>query len=318
MHGPDRNPAPLPEPPVEAERPASVRPVARVPYLRALRPHQWQKNFLVFLPMLAAHRIDAGTFAQSLLAFVSFSVVASAVYVLNDLLDLEADRAHPRKRHRPFASGAIPLRHGGWMVALLLLAGLAAAVPLGWRFVLVMAAYVAATTAYSLYFKRQVVIDICLLAGLYTVRLIAGGVATGISLSVWLLAFSLFFFFSLAAVKRYAELVDGVARGTTRAHGRGYVVDDLPLVSAMALASGYVSVLVMALYVNSPTVLALYPNPHALWGICLVLLYWISRMVMETHRGRMHEDPVVYASRDPISHLCLLLVVVFAVGGAVL
>ena len=285
-------------------------------YLSALRPHQWLKNVLVFLPMLTAHQIEAITFVQALLAFVSFSLVASSVYVLNDLLDLSADRAHPRKRNRPVASGALPIAHGTWMAPCLLLIGLLAGLPLSWQFLLVILAYYISTALYSLYLKRKTIVDICTLAGLYASRIVAGGVATDIPLSVWLLAFSIFFFFSLAAVKRYAELVDSVVASQAQSHGRGYRSTDLPIIGAMALASGYVSVLVMALYVNSPTVVSLYSRPYALWGICLVLLYWISRMVIVTHRGHMNDDPVMYAARDPVSQACVLLIVAFALGGA--
>lgn len=288
------------------------------PYVKALRPHQWLKNILVFLPMLAAHQLDGKTFLYSLTAFVAFSLVASSVYVLNDLLDLGADRAHPRKRLRPFASGSIPIAHGSWMALGLVLVGAPISALLGWQFLLVMLGYYVLTTVYSLHLKRRILIDICVLAGLYTVRIVAGGVATGIPLSVWLLAFSIFFFFSLAAVKRQAELVDMAERGQLGACGRGYHVNDLPIMSMIALASGYVSVLVMALYVNSPAVLDLYPQPAALWGICCVLLYWVTRMVMVTHRGAMHDDPVIYAAKDRISQLCFLLILGFALAGAVL
>jgi 4-hydroxybenzoate polyprenyltransferase/phosphoserine phosphatase len=295
-------------------------PSARSPgaYIRAMRPHQWLKNLLVFLPMLAAHDLTAGTFGRSVLAFVAFSLVASGVYVLNDLLDLSADRAHPRKRDRPIASGAVPVVHGTLMAPALLLAGLALSLPAGPPFVLVLLAYMGLTTAYSLYFKRLIVVDICLLAGLYTIRIVAGGTATGIPLSVWILAFSTFFFFSLAAVKRQAELVDGVAAGRVTARGRGYRAEDLSLVANMAIASGYVSVLVMALYLNSPDVLELYSRPQALWGICPVLLFWITRMVMVTHRGEMEDDPVVYAVHDRVSLLCFALTLGFAAAGALL
>jgi 4-hydroxybenzoate polyprenyltransferase/phosphoserine phosphatase len=283
--------------------------MALAPYLKALRPHQWLKNILVFLPMIAGHRYDIATFGQSLLAFVAFSLVASSVYVLNDLLDLSADRAHPRKSRRPFASGSVPIAHGSWMAPGLLGLGALVAASLGWLFLGVMAVYFASTTAYSLYLKRRTVVDIVTLACLYTMRIIAGGVATGIALSVWLLAFSVFFFFALAAVKRQAELVDGVKRGQFDTKGRGYHVDDLPLISQFAVAAGYVSVLVMALYVNSPAVGELYGYPAALWGICLILLYWISRIVMVTHRGWMHDDPIVYAVKDRISRICVTLMV---------
>lgn len=286
------------------------------PYIRALRPHQWLKNVLVFLPILAAHQLDGPTLLASLMAFMCFSLVASSVYVLNDLLDLAADRAHPRKRNRPFASGSIPLAHGTWMAAGLVILGAIVAVAIGWDFTLVVAAYYLLTIAYSLNLKRRIVIDICVLAGLYTARIIAGGVATGISLSVWILAFSIFFFLSLAAVKRQAELIDSAERGDLKASGRGYHVDDLPIISMIAIGAGYVSVLVMTLYVNSPAVVKLYTHPEALWGVCVVLLYWITRTVMVAHRGHMHDDPVVYAARDRISQLCFLIVLAFVLIGA--
>jgi len=284
-------------------------------YLKALRPHQWLKNILVFLPMLAAHALTGPIFLQSLLAFVSFCLIASSVYVLNDLLDLAADRAHPRKCRRPLASGSIPIIHGMLMVPVLFILGLGVALFLGPDFLLVMVGYYVVTTAYSLFLKRSTIIDICTLAGLYTIRILAGGVATGIPISIWLLAFSIFFFFSLAAIKRQAELVDGAASSALAPIGRGYHVGDLPLITNMATASGYVSVLVFALYLNSPAVSKVYSTPTALWGICLVLLYWISRMVMVTHRGRMHDDPIVYAVKDRISQLCLLLILAFALIG---
>ncbi|MEO3427502.1 UbiA family prenyltransferase [Pelagibius sp. CAU 1746] len=288
------------------------------PYVKALRVHQWLKNLLVFVPMMTAHQFNLAALGHSLLAFIAFSFVASSVYVLNDLLDLSSDRAHPRNRNRPFASGTIPIGSGVWLAPLLLLDGLAIASLLGESFLLVLAAYYAATLSYSLYFKRRIVIDICLLAGLYTMRIIAGATATGITLSVWLLAFSIFFFFALAAVKRQAELVNSLPKGEGQALGRGYRAEDLPLICNTALAAGFVSVLVMALYVNSPAVLELYGYPQALWGVCLVLLYWISRIVMVTHRGQMHDDPVVFAVRDSTSLLCLLIILAFAAGGMVL
>ena len=287
-----------------------------MPYVKALRPHQWLKNVLIFLPMLAGHALNWETFFLSFLAFIAFSLIASSVYVLNDLLDLNVDRAHPRKCRRPFASGAIPIAHGFFMAFGLILMGSLVAVSLGWACFLALCVYFTLTLAYSLNLKRRIVIDICVLAGLYTMRIITGGYATGIPLSVWLLAFSIFFFFSLAAVKRQAELVDMVERNELKAKGRGYHVEDLPIISMMALGSGYVSVLVMALYVNSPAVLELYPNPAALWGICCTLLYWLTRMVFVTHRGYMYDDPVLYAAKDRISRICFLAILAFAVVGA--
>jgi 4-hydroxybenzoate polyprenyltransferase/phosphoserine phosphatase len=287
------------------------------PYIKALRPHQWLKNILVFLPMLAAHQLDGQTVLMSLLAFACFSLVASSVYVLNDLLDLAADRAHPRKKNRPFASGSIPIAHGTWMAVGLLVMGTILAIGIGGNFLLVMVAYYLLTTAYSLHLKRRIVIDICVLAGLYTARIIAGAVATEIALSVWLLAFSIFFFLSLAAVKRQAELIDSAERGNLTASGRGYHVDDLPIISMIAIGAGYVSVLVMTLYVSSPAVMALYAHPEALWGVCGVLLYWITRTVMIAHRGEMHDDPVVYASKDRTSQVSFLIILGFVIVGAI-
>lgn len=293
-------------------------PHAAQEYLRALRPHQWAKNLLVFVPMLAAHDLAIGTFVASLIAFIAFCMVASSVYVFNDLLDLASDRAHPRKRHRPFAAGRIPLAHGTWMGVGLFLGGALISLALSWPFFLVMMGYFVLTIAYSLVFKRRVIIDICILAALYTARIIAGGAATGIPISVWMLAFSTFLFFSLAAVKRQAELVDSAKRGRLDASGRGYLVDDLPIISMMALGAGFVSVLVLALYLNSTAVQDLYTFPQALWGICFVLLYWLSRMVLVAHRGNMHDDPIVYAGQNKVSRLCLLLIFGFVLAATLL
>lgn len=287
-------------------------------YAKAIRPHQWVKNVLVFLPVLTAQQFIGATLLQALLAFLSFSLIASSVYVVNDLLDLKADRAHPRKCKRPFAAGDIPLAHGTWMAGGLILGGALIAATLGLKFFLVMFGYFLLTTAYSLSLKRRAIIDICTLAGLYTIRIVAGGAATGIELSVWLLAFSIFFFFSLAAVKRQAELTDTIQRGKEAASGRGYHVDDLQIITMMAISSGYVSVMVMALYLNAPTVQELYAQPVALWGICLVLFYWLSRTVLLAHRGQMHDDPVVYAAKDRRSQLCGLIIFGFALAAVLL
>lgn len=277
-------------------------------YLKALRPHQWVKNFLVFLPMVAAHRFDQQTAVLSLVAFLAFSLVASSVYVLNDLLDLAADRAHPRKRKRPMASGGVPLRRAALMTVGCLLGGFAVAVLAGPTFVAVLLGYTVLTAAYSLYLKREPVIDVCVLAGLYTLRIVAGSAATGIALSVWLLAFSIFIFLSLAAIKRQTELVDNLQAGRERAAGRGYRVGDLPIVEMMGLAAGYVAVLVLALYLNAPNVVSLYETPEFLWVVCAVLLYWISRAAMIAHRGEMNDDPIVFALGDRVSQICGVIV----------
>lgn len=278
--------------------------------LRAMRPHQWSKNLLVFLPIIAAHNITSQTAGLSLLAFVAFSLIASGVYVLNDLLDLSADRAHPRKSRRPVASGALPIGIASVLAPALLflgmVVGLLTAAP---AFVMILLVYFMLTTGYSLWLKRLLLLDVFTLAGLYTVRIIAGGLATGVPISEWLLTFAGFFFMALAAVKRQAELVDSASRAETRITGRAYTVADLPVMTAIAVASGFVSILVLALYVNSDAVRMLYEAPIALFAICPVLLFWITRMIVVAHRGGMDDDPIVFAFRDRTSQVCGLVVI---------
>lgn len=276
----------------------------------ALRVHQWLKNLLVFVPLLASHRFfDSDAVLSSLLAFAAFSLSASGVYVLNDLLDLAADRQHPRKRQRPFACGRLPLSLGVLAAPLLALFGLGIALGAGLGFAAVLAGYYVTTLAYSLQLKRIVMVDVIALAGLYTLRIIGGAVAIGADLSFWLLAFSMFVFLSLAMLKRYTELAVILDYGRDAASGRGYSVKDLPLIQSLGSAAGYMAVLVFALYINSPESLALYARPQVLWLICPLLLYWISHLWMTSHRGGMDDDPLVFAATDRVSQ------VVIALGG---
>ena len=269
---------------------------------RALRPHQWAKNVLVFVPLLAAHRAgDALVLGKVALAFVAFCLCASSVYVLNDMLDLQADRAHLRKSRRPFASGDLPLGMGFLLVPALLTGAALIAAFLSPGFLAVMGGYYVLTTAYSFALKGMIFIDALALAALYALRIGAGAAAAGVPLSFWLLLFSVFLFLSLAIVKRYAELDALRRRGQLQAAGRDYDVDDLPMMESVGISAGYVSVLVLALYVNSPATLLMYRRPEALWPLCLLLLYWITRMWMKTHRGKMHDDPLVFAMRDRVS-----------------
>jgi len=293
-------------------------PVSYRAYLSALRPHQWLKNLLIFVPLLVGHRFDLLTVGHSLVTYIIFCLVASGVYVINDLVDLRSDRAHPRKRLRPFASGAVPLAHALIMIPILLSIGMVLSAWMGWLVTLVVATYFLLTTAYSFVLKQRIGVDICALAILYTLRIVAGGVATGISLSVWLLAFSLFFFFALAALKRQVELADMVNRNEKKAQGRGYFVEDMTVLVPAILASGYVAVLVLALYVASDQVTRLYSQPAALWGICILLFYWITRIVILANRGTMHDDPIVFALTDRVSYVCLAGILGFAVAGALL
>jgi 4-hydroxybenzoate polyprenyltransferase/phosphoserine phosphatase len=277
--------------------PANARPLESM--IRALRPHQWAKNLLILVPLLAAHgAADPDSIAAAALAFVGFSLCASSVYLLNDLLDLEADRAHPRKSKRPFASGALPLLAGLVLAPLLLVAAVIIAAFLPPKFWLVLATYYAFTCAYSFVLKGLVLIDALALAGLYTLRIIAGAAAVSVPLSFWLLLFSVFLFLSLAFVKRFAELESLRRQQRLSAVGRGYHVEDLPLLQSLGTASGYLSVLVLALYINSPQIEVLYSRPKVIWMLCVLMLYWISRIWMVAQRGRMHDDPVVFALKD--------------------
>ncbi|MEL7460377.1 MAG: UbiA family prenyltransferase [Pseudomonadota bacterium] len=267
--------------------------------LKAMRPHQWSKNVLLFLPLLAAH--DMSRLGPVVLGFIAFCLTASAVYVINDLLDLAGDRAHPRKSKRPFASGALSGLDGAVLSLGLLLAGLIAGLLVGNpAFLAVLLVYLTATFAYSLWLKRKLIVDVITLAGLYTIRILAGGAAASIVLSPWILGFGMFLFLSLAAVKRQAELTDQVETGRASA-GRAYQPEDLPVLRGLAMSAGNASILVLALYISSDSVQALYSRPEILWLICPILLYWVVRMVMQTHRRQMTDDPIVYAASDRTS-----------------
>lgn len=283
-----------------ADRPPATSRLAAA--LRSLRAHQWVKNLLVFVPLLMSP--EARNFAllwNAFLAFAAFSLCASAVYVLNDLLDLDADRRHPTKRRRPFASGDLPLGAGLLLAPACLGAGLLVAALLPAAFAVVLLLYLVATTAYSFRLKQVPILDVIVLALLYTGRVIAGSAATFLWPSPWILAFSLFFFVSLAFVKRYSEL-EALRRIDPRAAAaRGYAATDLEWIASGGTASGYVSVLVAALYINSERVAAVYERPELLWIVCPLLLYWISRVWLLARRGEMHDDPVLFAVRDRAS-----------------
>ena len=271
-------------------------------WVQALRVHQWVKNLLIFLPLLLSHQILVTPLVgQALWAFLAFSLCASSVYILNDLLDLEADRQHPRKCQRPFASGQLDLGLGLLVSMLLLVAAFIVALQLPLRFIAVLATYYLCTVAYSFHLKRVVLVDVMLLAALYTLRIIAGAAATGVPPSFWLMAFGMSIFLSLGIIKRYTELRLVKQSGGTQAAARGYQADDLPLLRNLGIGAAYGSILVLALYVNSPQSQLMYPKPYWLWLLCPLLLYWISRCWVLTHRGQMHDDPIVFALRDRTS-----------------
>jgi 4-hydroxybenzoate polyprenyltransferase/phosphoserine phosphatase len=273
-------------------------------WVKALRVHQWAKNALVFVPVLAAHRgLDLELLRQAVLGFVAFSLCASSVYVLNDLLDLDSDRQHPTKRERPFASGDLPVRLGAMLAPVLLVAGFTVALwVLPLPFAALLATYYVTTLAYSLYLKQVLVLDVLVLAGLYTVRLFGGSLATGVPTSSWLFTFSMFLFLSLALVKRLSEVRRLRLANAETTPGRGYLASDYEQLSSLGVAAGYISVLVLAFYITSKEVTVLYAHPERLWLLCPVMLYWVSRVWLLAHRGLVNEDPLVFALRDKVSY----------------
>ncbi len=273
--------------------------------LKAIRVQQWLKNLLLFLPLVTAHLLfHTNSFLMAFFAFMAFSLCASGLYIFNDLLDLPADRRHPKKQFRPFASGALSIKAGLILhPTLILLAFLLSWVTLPVNFMLILAIYGLTTVSYSLYLKKLAILDVLTLAGLYTLRVLAGGEALGISISTWLLAFSLFFFLSLAFGKRHGELQFRKVSTYQGIERRAYIGADKEMLGIMGVSSGFLSVLVLALYINSQAVLSLYENPEVLWILCPLLLYWISRTWLLAHRGPLDDDPLVVAFRDPRSYL---------------
>jgi 4-hydroxybenzoate polyprenyltransferase len=279
--------------------------------LRAIRVHQWVKNLLLFVPVVLDHRLfEREPLLQAVLAFVAFCCAASGGYVLNDLLDIEADRRHRTKRFRPFAGGTLSPVVGWVLVPTLFAIGLAFAARLPRGFLELLALYLILTTLYSIYLKRIAVLDVLILASLYTLRVLAGVAATQVRFSTWLLAFCMFLFLSLAFLKRYAELTGLEAGDTELVRRRGYLRRDREWLGAMGGASGYLSVLVLALYINSDQVVVLYRRPILLWLACPLLLFYTGRMWLLAYRGELHEDPIVATARDPASYLVGALVAV--------
>ena len=284
--------------------------------VKELRAYQWAKNLLVFVPMVTAHALFApGAFVDSVLAFIAFSLVASSVYLVNDLADLQDDRRHPVKRTRPLAAGEFSIAGALALLPLLLAAAAVIALALPGTFGALLGAYLAVNLAYSMGLKRIALFDVFVLAALYTLRILAGAAAIVVPVSHWLLAFSLFAFLSLALVKRFVEVANAASRDEARVGGRGYLASDGELLGALGVACSCLSVLVFALYITSPQVVVLYRSPSILWFAVPLLLYWMSRVWFLAHRGRLHEDPLLFALHDPASYaigLAILLAILAA------
>lgn len=284
--------------------------------VRAIRPHQWVKNLLLFVPLFSAHAYSQlTTWRLAMMAFFSFCAVASATYLINDLLDLQSDRHHPMKRNRPFASGAVSIKTGLAIIPVLILLGFATGSLAGRAFLVTLILYFFISQLYSFYLKTVQLLDVTALAGLFTLRVFSGAYAIQVPISQWLLAFSMFTFFSLAFVKRYAELHNLKSRGGDKTPGRGYRVSDIDQLALFGVVSGFMSVLVLALYVSSPEVERLYSHPHLLMLACPVYLIWINWIWMAAKRGKMHEDPILFAFKDPGSYaagICVLVSVLIS------
>jgi 4-hydroxybenzoate polyprenyltransferase len=304
-------------------------------WVKAIRLHQWAKNVLIFLPVLLAHVRTVGPMVAALLAFVSFGLAASSTYIVNDLLDLEADRHHPRKRRRPFAAGDLSPMVGVATVVLFASLSLAIAVSIRrtvsalspdfpvhgqGQFLEWLLIYAVVTTAYSLRLKRMMLVDVITLSGLYTIRILAGSAASGVAVSQWLAAFSIFFFLSLAFVKRFSEVeslrLRTDAAGALLVKGRGYRIVDLEQLRSFGTSSGYASVVVFALYIGNEVSESLYPHHTRLWLLVPVLLLWISRLWLIASRGDLHEDPVIYAIMDKKSLLLGVVVVAIVISAS--
>jgi 4-hydroxybenzoate polyprenyltransferase/phosphoserine phosphatase len=285
--------------------------------LKTIRLHQWAKNVLIFVPMLLAHALRLTVILHAILAFFCFSLCASATYIVNDLLDIEADRRHPKKRNRPFAAGNLSPATGVAISLLFLAAAFTGALMLTGSFAGWLLIYLVTTLAYSLYFKRVVLVDVILLSGLYTLRMLAGGAATGVSFSPWLAALSVFLFLSLAMVKRFSELQNIRDRGNTLSNGRGYLLVDIEQLRSFGTASAYASVVVFALYINGKDIAALYHHPTRMWLMTPLMILWLSRVWLLASRGELDEDPVIFAVTDRMSLLIGAAIALIAVLAAV-
>ena len=272
-------------------------------FLKAIRLHQWAKNILIFVPLLLAHALKLPLIFDALVAFLSFSLCASATYIVNDLLDIEADRRHPKKSRRPFAAGDLSVTAGVGIIVLFMAISFAGAFFLSSAFVGWLLLYLVTTLSYSLYLKRVVLIDVILLSGLYTLRLLAGGAATNVEFSPWLAAFSIFFFLSLAMVKRFSELQNIRARGNALSNGRGYLLADIEQIRSFGTASAYASVVVFAFYIYGSGAAGLYHHPSRMWLMTPLMILWLSRVWLLASRGELDEDPVIFAVTDRMSLL---------------
>lgn len=280
-------------------------------YFNAIRFYQWVKNILLFIPLITSHEFNNVSIVINLfLGFISFSLCASGGYLFNDFLDLLTDRSHPRKKNRPFASGNLSILTGSILMVLLQCTGLGLAALQGWQFFCLLVFYCTISVAYTCHLKKYILIDVLVLAGLYTLRIVAGAVLTNVPLSFWLLAYSIFLFFSLALVKRCSELITVVNTNRDHVKRRAYSIVDIDYLREMGISSGYIAILIFALYINSPDVAILYSHQKLLWMICPFFFYWISRLWFKTARGEMTDDPIVFSIKDKASRYVAYTIII--------
>lgn len=283
---------------------------------KTIRIHQWVKNLLLFVPLIAAHQVaDIPLLTSATIAALSFCCMASAIYIMNDLFDLEADRAHHTKRFRPLAAGTIPPVTAIAIAGILGIASLALALPLPPRFAIALALYVMINLAYSSTIKQIALLDVITLSSLYVLRILAGSAATHVMTSSWLFVFAMFLFTSLALVKRFSEITNLAKQNKDKAIGRGYTSDDKQILGMLGIASGFISLLVLSLYISSDTVTNLYRAPMLLWLMIPLLLFWISRLWLLAYRGQVHEDPIMFAIKDSPSYLVLVGTLIIMISG---
>jgi 4-hydroxybenzoate polyprenyltransferase/phosphoserine phosphatase len=285
-------------------------------WLRLFRIHQWAKNGLVFVPVLSAHLFTIDALTSAAAAAITFSLAASGVYIVNDLIDLDSDRNHRSKKNRPLAAGTVPAGEALAFALAFLVMAFAIGCLLPIAFVAVLVAYIATTTAYSFYLKRKLMLDVVALASLYTLRVIGGAAAVSNIPSEWILAFSMFIFTSLALLKRYVELTARLDGSLPDLTNRDYKKGDLPVLGALSAAAGLNAVTIFALYISSDTVHRLYRYPAALWLVCPILVYWVGRAIVLAERRLIDEDPILFALRDRVSLIAFVVIAFIMIAAA--
>lgn len=275
---------------------------------KIIRPHQWVKNVLVFTPLFMSHNFDFNNLILSTKAFIIFSLIASSIYVINDIVDLKSDQNHPFKKYRPLAAKLITVNHCKILILILLALVTVLLLNVNKEFIMIIISYFILSNLYTFFFKKIVIIDLLILSLLYTSRILGGGYIADTSTSLSLLLFSVFFFTSLAAVKRLIELVNIIRFKKKKIHGREYTIKHKKMIYWIAILTGWISILVLIFHINSPVVIKQYSFPDILWIICFVMLFWISRIIYVSNKGQIKDDPIVYAISDKISYLCLAII----------